>query len=50
VRMSGHGRTGARQALDYDLRVHGVDAVLRSYTSYREATNPKSPTTGKAAP
>jgi hypothetical protein len=50
VRMSGHGRTGARQALDYDLRVHGVDAVLRSYTSYREATNVKSPTTGKAGP
>jgi dicarboxylate transporter DctA-like protein len=50
VRMSGRGRTGARQALDYELRVHGVDAVLRSYTSYREATNLKSPTTGKAGP
>jgi hypothetical protein len=50
VRMSGHGRTGAQQALDYELRVHGLDAVLRSYTSFRKAMNIKSATTGKAGP
>jgi hypothetical protein len=50
VRMSGHGRTGARQALDYELRVHGLDAVLRSYASYRKATSIKPATTGKAGP
>ena len=30
VRMSGKGRTGAQQALEYDLRVTGLDDLLRS--------------------
>ena len=50
VRLSGHGRTGAQQALDYELRVHGIDAVLRSYTGFRQAMDQKRPTTGKAGP
>jgi hypothetical protein len=43
VRMKGKGRTGAKQALDYDLRVTGLDVLLRSAlglhrTLTREAT------------
>lgn len=43
VRMTGKGRTGARQELDYDLRVTGLDDLLRSVigihrTVTREAT------------
>ena len=30
VRMQGNGRTGAKQALDYDLRVTGLNDLLRS--------------------
>jgi hypothetical protein len=30
VRMQGKGRTGAKQALDYDLRVTGLNDLLRS--------------------
>jgi hypothetical protein len=45
VRMIGKGRTGARQALDYDLRMTGLDDLLRSLigvhrTVTREAARP----------
>jgi hypothetical protein len=60
VRMKGHGRTGAKQALDYELNVTGLDKALRSYLRIREGLSlphPRpqpgtlpatSPTTGKA--
>jgi hypothetical protein len=31
VNMKGHGRTGARQAIEYDARIRGLDELLRSY-------------------
>jgi hypothetical protein len=37
VRMSGRGRTGARQALDYDLRVTGLTDLVRELLSVRRA-------------
>jgi hypothetical protein len=37
VRMSGHGRTGARQGLDYELNVHRLDLALKSYLSVSRA-------------
>jgi hypothetical protein len=45
VRMSGRGRTGARQALDYDLRVAGLSDLVRELISVqrtvtREAAKP----------
>jgi hypothetical protein len=45
VRMQGKGRTGAKQALDYDLRVTGLNDLLRSAiglhrTVTREAARP----------
>jgi hypothetical protein len=46
IRLSGQGRTGAQQALDYELRVHGIDALLRPYLGYRKAMS--SQNTGKA--
>jgi hypothetical protein len=50
VRTSGRGRTGARQALDYELRIHGLDGLLRSYFGIRRAMNEAGvgATTGKA--
>ena len=48
VRMSGHGRTGAKQSLDYDLRIRGLDGLLRSYLGIRHAMNDVGSTTRKA--
>jgi hypothetical protein len=48
VRMSGRGRTGARQALDYDLRVRGLDGLIRSYFGIRRAMDHAESTTRKA--
>jgi hypothetical protein len=39
VRLSGRGRTGARQALDYDLRIRGLDGLIRSYLGIRRSMN-----------
>ncbi|MGH7178730.1 MAG: intermembrane phospholipid transport protein YdbH family protein, partial [Tepidisphaeraceae bacterium] len=43
TRISGRGRSGARQALDLDLRVRGLDVLLNSYLGLREKF--ASPTT-----
>ena len=37
VRMSGHGKQGAKQALAYDLNVTGLDDALRAYLGIRSA-------------
>lgn len=47
VRLSGHGRSGARQALDYDLRIHGLDGLLRSYLGVRRSMS-EAEDSGKA--
>jgi hypothetical protein len=33
VHLSGHGRTGAKQGLDYQLNIHRLDLALKSYLS-----------------
>jgi hypothetical protein len=33
IRMRGHGRTGAKQGLDYELNLHRLDLALKSYLS-----------------
>jgi hypothetical protein len=37
VNMKGHGRTGARQAIEYDARIRGLDELLRSYLDISDA-------------
>ena len=51
VHMKGHGRTGAKQPIDYELNVTGLDKLLRGYLRIREELNaphPTTTTTGKA--
>ena len=52
IRMSGHGRTGAKQALDYELNVNRLDLAIKSYFGVNQAMNaPKNAATratGKA--
>jgi hypothetical protein len=48
VRMSGRGRKGAQQALDYEWRVHGLDQVLRFYLGLRQAIDAQQKSSGKA--
>jgi hypothetical protein len=52
VRMSGRGRGGAKQPLDYELNLNGLDQLLRSYTGLQAALNGPAapPATGKAGP
>ena len=51
IDIQGHGRTGAKQALRYEPRIHGLDQLLRLYLDLRDAENAgggKRPaTTGK---
>jgi hypothetical protein len=35
VRISGHGQTGAKQALDYDLRITGLNELIQSVLKIR---------------
>jgi hypothetical protein len=37
VNLKGHGRTGAKQAIEYDARISGLDDLLRSYLHISEA-------------
>jgi hypothetical protein len=56
IHMVGHGRGGAKQGIDYNLRVHGVDKALKTYLNIQSAVNmpapspapTTAPTTGKA--
>jgi len=56
IHMVGHGRGGAKQGIDYNLRVHGVDKALKTYLNIQSAVNMPAPspapttppTTGKA--
>lgn len=56
VRMSGQGRSGAKQGLDYELRVNGVDSLLKAYINIQAAMpqaadlQQKAATTRKAQP
>jgi hypothetical protein len=49
VRVSGRGRTGAKQPIDYDLRIHGLDGLLRSYLGVRRAMNEAEQATTRKA-
>ena len=37
VNLKGHGRTGAKQAIEYDARIRGLDDLLRSYLNISDA-------------
>jgi hypothetical protein len=37
IDIQGHGRTGAKQALRYEPRIHGLDQLLRLYLDLRDA-------------
>lgn len=52
IHMVGHGRGGAKQGLDYNLRVHGVDKALKTYLNIQSAVNMPAETasTRKAEP
>jgi hypothetical protein len=52
IRVSGRGRSGARQGVDYLLRVHRVDLALKSYLNIQAAIDKMRPppATGKASP
>ena len=39
IDIQGHGRTGAKQALRYEPRIHGLDQLLRLYLDLRDAEN-----------
>ena len=41
VRITGHGRTGAKQPVDYELRVNGIDKLLKAYVSIQAASLPR---------
>jgi hypothetical protein len=46
VHMKGRGRSGAKQPLDYELNVTGLDKVLRGYLRIREGLDaPRAATT-----
>jgi hypothetical protein len=45
--MKGRGRTGARQAIEYDARIRGLDDLLRSYLDISDALD--RPATARAA-
>ena len=45
VRMRGHGRSGAKQGVDYELRVHRLDLALKSYLNIQAAIDKMTPTT-----
>ena len=55
VKMKGRGRTGAKQPLNYELNVTGLDKVLRGYLRIREGlssprvTTTAAPTTARKA-
>ena len=55
VHMSGQGRGGAKQRVEYDLRVHHLDLALKSYLNIQAAMDkmrppPTTSTTRKASP
>jgi hypothetical protein len=52
VRIAGHGRTGAKQALDYKLNLRGMDELLRAYVGVNKVLSmPRQPvSTRKASP
>jgi hypothetical protein len=45
VRMRGHGRSGAKQGVDYELHVHRLDLALKSYLNVQAAIDKMTPTT-----
>jgi hypothetical protein len=49
VHMKGRGRTGAKQPLNYELNITGLEKVLRGYLRIRERLNAPRPATTTGA-
>jgi hypothetical protein len=46
--IKGHGRTGAKQQLVYEPRIHRLDQLLRLYLDMRQATDRPAPAPARA--